>query len=71
MYDTVAKCDVTELKPGLLTRHFRPIRKSVVCGKEELPLLWSLGFFTFKTFYMHKNIYNTLKEREKKTEKAQ
>ena len=36
------------------------------CGREELPFVWALGFITSTTFYIHNNLYNTLKEREKK-----
>ena len=42
-----------ELKVGLLTRHFR-----------ELPLAQTF-FLALETSYMHRNLYNTLKEREK------
>ena len=61
--DTVMKwCqEVTELKAGLLTGGFGHFRSSSLCGTEELPL----GFLTFKTFCMHKNLYKTLKERER------
>ena len=50
---------VTEV--GLLIRHFQ---SSVFCGREELLLVETLTFLNFKILYMHKNIYNTLKERK-------
>ena len=31
----------------------------VFCGREDLPLVRTLTFLTFKIIYMHKNIYNT------------
>ena len=31
-----------------------------------LPFVWTLDFLTSKTFYIHKNLYKTLKKREKK-----
>ena len=47
---------VTELKAGLLTRRFK---SSVFCGRVEV--LLAQTFLTFKIFYMHKNLYKTLK----------
>lgn len=41
----------------------RLLKSSVFCGKEEIPLVLTLTLSTFKTFYMHKNIEITLKER--------
>lgn len=40
------------------------IRSSVFCGILELLLVPSLSLLTFKTFYLHKNLYNTLTARE-------
>ena len=34
----------------------------VFCGRNELPVVLALGFLAFNTFYMHKNLNNTLKE---------
>lgn len=46
-------CDV-ELNARSLARRFR---SSVFCGREELSLVWTLTFLTFKTFYWHKNLH--------------
>ena len=44
---------ITDEKAGLQARHFRQFRSSV----------WTLGFVTSQTFYIHKKLYNKLKER--------
>ena len=51
---------VTELKTGLLTRHFRG---SVLCGREELLLVQTLTFFKFQN-------QASTEGKEKKKEKA-
>ena len=38
----------TELKAGLLTRHFRYFVCSVFCGREELLVPWTLGIWPLK-----------------------
>ena len=43
--------NVTELKPGLLTRRFG---SSVFCGRLELLFVWTLAFFTFMIFTFKK-----------------
>ena len=59
-YANVWHCDVdwchkvTELKARLPTRRFRG---SVFCGREEIWLVWSLTFLTFKFFHLHKNVH--------------
>ena len=59
-HDVVMWCPkVIELKAGLLTRCFRHFRGSV--SRANLLLVWTLVFFIFKTFYMHKNLFNTIK----------
>ena len=50
-----------EVKLRLLTRRFR---SSVFCGREELLVVRTLTFLTFKIFYMHKNLNNTLTGRK-------
>lgn len=40
----------------------RRFKNIVFCEREELPVVVALGFLTFKTFNMHKNLNNTLKE---------
>ena len=52
---------VKEIKGGNTGGAFR---SSVFCGRMELLSVPSLNFLTFKTFKLHKNIYNTLTERE-------
>lgn len=52
---------VKDIKGGNTGRTFR---SSVFFGRVELPLVPSLSFLTFKTFYLHKNLYNALEERE-------
>ena len=44
--------NVTELKAGLWMRRFG---SSVFCGREELLLVRTLTFLTFKIFYLPKN----------------
>ena len=64
MCDMVTLCEknkITELKAGLLMRRFR---SGVFCGKDELPLVRTLTFLTFKSSYMHKNQYETMKGRK-------
>ena len=39
---------------------------NVFCGKEEFLLVQTLTFLTFKTFYMHRKLYNTHKEQGEK-----
>ena len=40
----------------------------VVSVGELLPLVCAMGFVTLQTIYMHKRLYNTLKEREQVSE---
>ena len=49
---------VTGIEPRLMMRHFR---SGVFCGREELLLLWTLTFSTFKGFYIHRDMYKTKK----------
>ena len=64
IYDSdVVQChDVTELKAGLMMRHFR---SSVFCGREGFFHRWLWPFSAYKTFYMHKNRHKTVKGRIK------
>ena len=59
--DTVWCHKVSELPGGLLARHFR---SGVFCWREELLLVQTLTFLTFKTFHMHKSLRDTIGERK-------
>ena len=49
------------IKGGTSDEGFKALQEQTFRRRNELPL----GFLHFKMFYMHKNRYNTLKEREK------
>ena len=62
-HDDVAWCHKdTELKVGLLTWC---MKSRILCGGEELLLVWSLAFLMFRTFYMQNYRYKTLEEKKK------
>ena len=52
------------IKGGTADKAFRSI---VFRGREELLLVWTLTFLTFKIFYMHKKIKKTLEEMRKQS----
>ena len=62
MCDLVWCHKVTELKAGILARRFR---SSVFCGRGELLLVWTSSLLTAKILYINKNIYNTLRGKNK------
>lgn len=56
--------EVAAFRAGLLRRRFR---SSDFCGREDLPELFYFNFL--KMFYMHKNLYKTLKESDEMMKK--
>ena len=54
-------CDVVMLSDVKMSQNERrgygrgTSQAVLFCGREELPLALTLGFLTFKSFYMHKN----------------
>lgn len=59
---------LASIEAYILQMWARRFRSSVLCGREELPLGRTLGFLTFKIFYVHENLYDTLKGRKKTDE---